>query len=61
MARSCPSTSIASSNSEVRSTTESNNSKRSCQYGKYTPEQKDMIGKRAAEHGVVANLCIPWW
>ena len=61
MARSCPSTSIASSNSEVRSATESNNSKKRGQYGKYTPEQKDMIGKRAAEHGVVANLCIPWW
>ena len=25
----------------------------------YTPEQKAMIGKRAAEHGIVANLCIP--
>ena len=61
MARSFSSTSIASSNSEVRSTTESNNSKKRGQYGKYTPEQKDMIGKRAAEHGVVANLCIPWW
>ena len=33
--------------------------KRRGQYGKYTPEQKAMIGKRAAEHGVVANLCIP--
>ena len=22
-------------------------------------EQKAMIGKRAAEHGVIANLCIP--
>ena len=29
------------------------------QYGKYTPEQKAIIGKRAAEHGVIANLCIP--
>ena len=37
---------------------ESNNSKKRSQYGKYTPEQKAMIGKRAAEHGVVANLCI---
>ena len=25
----------------------------------YTPEQKARIVKRAAEHGVVANLCIP--
>ena len=38
-------------NSEVRSTMG--------QYGKYTPEQKAIIGKRAAEHGVIANLCIP--
>ena len=59
IARSCPSTSIASSNSEVRSAIDSNNSKKRGQYGKYTPEQKAMIGKRAAEHGVVANLCIP--
>ena len=29
------------------------------QYGKYTPEQKAMIGKRATEYGVVVNLCIP--
>ena len=57
--KTCPSTSIASSNSEVRSGTESNNSKKRGQYGKYTPEQKAMIGKRAAEHGVVAKLCIP--
>ena len=57
--RSCPSTSIASSNSEVRSAIDSNNSKQRGQYGKYTPGQKAMIGKRATEHGVVANLCIP--
>ena len=36
-----------------------NNSKKKGQHGKYTPEQKAMIGKRAAVHGVVANLCIP--
>ena len=59
IARSCPSTSIASSNSEVHSAIDSNNSKKRGQYGKYTPEQKAVIGKRAAEHGVVANLCIP--
>ena len=41
MARSCPSTSIASSNSEVRSAIDSNNSKKRGQYGKYTPEQKE--------------------
>ena len=59
MVRSCPSTAITSSNSEVCSTIDSNNSKKRSQYGKYTIEQKAMIGKRAAEHGVVANLCIP--
>ena len=32
---------------------------RGASYVKYIPEQKAMIGKRAAEHGVVANLCIP--
>ena len=53
------SSSIASSNSEVHSAIDSNNNKRRGQYGKCTPEQKAMIGKRAAEHGVVANLCIP--
>ena len=41
---------------KVRSATESNNSKKRGHYGKYTPEQKAMIGKRAAEHGVVAAL-----
>ena len=40
-------------NSEVRSAIDSNNNKKSGQYGKYTPEQKAMIGNRAAEHGVV--------
>ena len=44
--------------SKVRSAIESNNSKKRGQYGKYTPEQNVMIGKRA-ENGVVANLCIP--
>ena len=58
MERSCPFTSIASSNSEVCSTIDSNNSKKRGQYRKYTPEQKAMIGKSAAEHGVVANLYI---
>ena len=45
--------------SEVRSAIESINSKKRGQYGKYTHEQNAMIGKRAAEYGVVANLCIP--
>ena len=59
IASSCPTTSIASSNTEVRSAIDSNNSKKRGQYGRYTPEQKAMIGKRAAEHCVVVNLCIP--
>ena len=49
---------IKSSNSEGHYAIASNNKKRG-QYGKYTPEQKAMIGKTAAEHGVVANLYIP--
>ena len=57
-ARSCPVTSIASFNSEVRSAIDSNNSKKRGQYRRYAAEQKDMIGKRAVEHGVIANLCI---
>ena len=39
-------------------TIDSNNSKKRGHYGKYTPEQKAMVRKTAAEHGVVANLCI---
>ena len=43
---------------QLRSLLCSNNSKKSGYYGKYTLEQKAMIGKRAAEHDVT-NLCIP--
>ena len=56
LAQSVPSTVIAAANSEVRSTIEAKNSKKRGQYGKYTPEQKAMVGKRAAEHGVVAAV-----
>ena len=61
--KTCPSTSIASSNSEVCSSTESNNSKKRGQHGKYTPEQKAMIGKRAAEHGdlCASQTALYWW
>ena len=53
------STLMASSNSEVRSTTESNNSKKRGQHGKYTPAQKAIIVKRAAEHGGCSQLVYP--
>ena len=43
-------------NSEIRSVIASHNSKKRGHYEKYTPEQKAMIGKRAAEHGVVAAI-----
>ena len=56
LAQSVPSTSIAAANSEVRSVIVSHNSKKRGHYEKYTPEQKAMIGKRAAEHGVVAAV-----
>ena len=49
LAQSVPST-------EVRSFIVSHNSKKRGHYEKYTPEQKAMIGKRAAEHGVVAAI-----
>ena len=52
-----PSSSIEAANTNVRSVIESDppRQKRG-QYGKYTPEQKAMIGKRAAEHGMVAAV-----
>ena len=56
LAQSVPSTSIAAANSEVCSVIESQNNKKRGQYAKYTPEQKTMIRKRAAEHGVVAAV-----
>ena len=56
LAQSVPSTSIAAANSEVLSVIESKNNKKRGQYAKYTPEQKSMIRKRAAEHGVVAAV-----
>ena len=40
-----PNNIIASFNSEVCSVIDSNNNKKSGQYGKYTPEQKAVIGK----------------
>ena len=47
LAQCVPSTSIAAANSD---------SKERGHYEKYTPKQKTMIGKRAAEHGVVAAV-----
>ena len=58
LAQCVPSTSIAAANSDVRSAIDraSQSSKTRGCYEKYTPEQKAMIGKRAAEHGVVASV-----
>ena len=59
LAQSVPSTSIAAANSEVGTvidTMSSHNSKKRGSYDKYTPEQKAMIRKRAAEHGVAASV-----
>ena len=54
-----PSSSIAAANLEVRAVvdwTQSHDSKKKGQHEKYTPEQKNMIGKRAAEHGVASSV-----
>ena len=56
LTKSVPSTSIAAANLNVRSIIESQNKQKRGNYGKFTPEQKAMIGKRAAEHGVVAAV-----
>ena len=58
LARSVPSTSIAAANSEVSTAidTASRNSGKRGHYEKYTPQQKAMIGKTAAEHGVAASV-----
>jgi len=58
LAQSVPSTSIDAANLDLRAvidTMSSHNSKKRGRYEKYTPEQKAMIGKRAAEHGVVSS------
>ena len=57
LAQSVPSSSIEAVNSNVRSVIESDMPpQKRGQYGKYTPEQKAMISKRPAEHGVVAAV-----
>ena len=64
LARSVPSTLIAAANSEVSTATDSDGKRG--HYEKYTPQQKAMIGKTAAEHGVVATIregfsyCVPY-
>ena len=64
-AQSIPSSAIVATNSKVISVMKSGPSvgldahtskMKRCQYGKYCPEQKAMIGKRAGEHGVVAAV-----
>ena len=59
LAQSVLSTSIAAANSEVHAvidTMSTHNSKKRGSFEKYTPEQKAMIWKRAAEHGVAASV-----
>ena len=56
LAKVIPSSSIAAANVEVRSViTATTNSRKRAPYGKYTPEQKAVIGKSASENGVVAE------
>ena len=57
LALSVLSTSIAAVNSEMSTAidTASRNSGKRGHYKKYTPQQKAMIGKTAAEHGVAAS------
>ena len=50
-----PSSSIASANGEVRSVASQEPASRGA-YSKFTSEQKAVIGKRAAEHGVAATI-----
>ena len=57
--RSCPSTLLHLPAQKFAPLLSQTIAKKKSQYGRYTPEQKAMIGKRAAEHAVVANLCIP--
>ncbi len=58
LAKIVPSSSIAAANSEVQAARESSlpDRKKRGSYAKYTPEQKALIAKRAAEHGVVATI-----
>ena len=51
-----PSTAIASANGEVKHVVKLQRGKTRGPYAKFTPEQKTEIGKRAAEHGVVATV-----
>ena len=59
LARSVPLTSIAVANLEVSTAIDTalRNSGKGGHYEKYTPQQKAMIGKTAAEHGVAASVC----
>ena len=58
LVRTVPSSSIAAANSEVRAVLESlpSGGKKRGPYANYTAEQKALIEKRAAEHGVVAAI-----
>ena len=54
LSKDVPSTAIAAANGEVK--VELQRGKTRGPYTKFTPEQKAEIGKRAAEHGVVATV-----
>ena len=64
LSKTVPRSSIAAANSKVRVVLQSSQStagsKKRGSYAKYTPEQKAVFGKRAAEHGVTAAVrhCI---
>ena len=56
LSKEVPSTAIAAANGEVKHVVELQRGKTRGPYTKFTPEQKAEIGKRAAEHGVVATV-----
>ena len=56
LSKDVPSTAIAAANGEVKHVVELQRGKTRGPYTKFTPEQKAEIGKRAAEHGVVATV-----
>ena len=56
LSKEVPLTAIAAANGEVKHVVELQRGKTRGPYTKFTPEQKAEIGKRAAEHGVVATV-----
>ena len=56
LSKEVPSTAIAAANGEVKHVVELQRGKTRGPYTKFTSERKAEIGKRAAEHGVVATV-----